>query len=131
MLKILVVDDEQGIRELYESTLSSTAVHVTQAASGEEGLSLYRLDSSYDIVITDMNMSGITGAEMVNRMLNQNRPLRVVLVTGTKRDEDWIAINSLSARCILLQVLEKPIRPSRLIKAIGKLLLSPGPTEQK
>jgi len=131
MLKILVVDDEQGIRELYESTLSSTAVHVTQAASGEEGLSLYRLDSSYDIVITDMNMSGITGAEMVNRMLNQNRPLRVVLVTGTKRDEDWIAINSLSARCILLQVLEKPIRPSRLIEAIGKLLLSPGPTEQK
>lgn len=131
MLKILVVDDEQGIRELYESTLSSTAVHVTQAASGEEGLDIYLLDPSYDIVITDMNMSGITGAEMVSRMLDQGRPLQVILVTGTKRDEDWAAINSLTARCALMQVLEKPIRPSRLIEAIGKLLLSPGPTEQR
>lgn len=131
MLKILVVDDEQGIRELYESALSSTAVHVTQAASGEEGLSLYRLDPSYDLVITDMNMPGITGAEMASRMLDQNQPLRVILVTGTKRDEDWAAINSLAARWALLQVLEKPIRPSQLIKAIDKLFLSLGPTEQK
>ena len=60
--KILIVDDEVGIRRSLRTALTSQCFDITEAARGEEALSLVR-SGRYDCVLLDLNMPGIGGLE--------------------------------------------------------------------
>ncbi len=81
MKKILVVDDEENIRELYRDELAEEGYEVELAANGLEALSKIETFRP-DLVTLDVKMPGIDGIEVLRRVREKNRSLPVVLLTA-------------------------------------------------
>jgi CheY-like chemotaxis protein len=64
--RILVVDDDEDTRQLIAFALGEKSYAVTEVADGEAALAALR-DASFDLVITDYDMPGLTGSEMLER----------------------------------------------------------------
>ncbi len=79
--KILVVDNEIGIRYLLSDVLSDEGFQVSLARDGQE--SLEKLEKcNFDLVITDIDMPRIDGIEMLKRMSQNRRNEKVIIMTG-------------------------------------------------
>ncbi len=81
MKKILVVDDEANIRELYREEFEDMGYEVTTVADGVQALS--ELDRMpFDLVTLDMRMPDIDGIETLRKMKEKNSALPVVICTA-------------------------------------------------
>ncbi len=79
--KILVVDDEEGIRLLYKEELVDEGYDVSLASSGEEALE--RLEEEvFNLVLLDIKMTGMDGIEVLRRIKEKWKGLPVVLCTA-------------------------------------------------
>lgn len=78
---ILVVDDEGAIRYSIGKTLQKIGYQVSMAASGEEALELMS-SQSFDVVLTDVRMPGLTGVELLARIKERAPDSIVILMTG-------------------------------------------------
>ena len=67
MSRILVIDDDQGVRESIERMLRGAGYTVQSAGSGEEGLTLAR-GNAFDVILSDMRMSGISGIDVLQKL---------------------------------------------------------------
>jgi DNA-binding response OmpR family regulator len=76
--KILVVDDEEGIRLLYQEELDMEGFAVETAKNGEQALEKFKA-APPDLVILDINMPGMNGIEVLRQMKEQNAALPVIL----------------------------------------------------
>ncbi|MBN1254203.1 MAG: response regulator [Deltaproteobacteria bacterium] len=81
MKKILVVDDEEGIRLLYKEELEEEGYEVELARGGEEALTKLS-ESKPDIVVLDLKMPGMGGMEVLERVRKQDKDLPVVICTA-------------------------------------------------
>jgi len=79
--KILVVDDEEGVRSFVAESLQTEGHTVVQAASGEEALVLARANS-FDLVVTDLRMPGIDGLELLETLQAEQPEVEVILLTA-------------------------------------------------
>ena len=80
---ILVVDDDPMLLDVCSQMLEHLGYRVMPANSGEEALELYRAHSAlFDLVISDMNMPGISGAELTRELLAIRPDLPILLCTG-------------------------------------------------
>ena len=80
--KILVVDDEPLVRDLIVQILEPE--HVCQTAgSGEEALEIFR-NNSFDLVMSDINMGGMTGIELIPRLLALSPDTVIVMLSGNQ-----------------------------------------------
>ncbi|GAB4371134.1 MAG: response regulator [Deltaproteobacteria bacterium] len=81
MKKILVVDDEEFIRELYRDELVEEGYRVELAADGKEALE--KMDSFRpDLVTLDVKMPGLDGIEVLRRIREKDASVPVLLVTA-------------------------------------------------
>lgn len=80
-MKLLLVDDEDEFRQAASKTLSRRGFIVTEAASGEAGLTAIRLERP-DIVILDLKMPGIDGIDTLQRIRKIEPDLPVIILTG-------------------------------------------------
>ena len=81
MKKILVVDDEANIRELYKEELEDMGYEVTAVTDGMQALAL--LDKSmFDLVTLDMRMPDMDGIETLRKMKEKNSSLPVIICTA-------------------------------------------------
>ena len=87
---VLVIDDEEVMREILESLLTADGHRVTTAGSGEEGLALAR-SSSFDAAVVDVMLPGIDGIETLKELKKLDDELPVVLVTAFASVETAIA----------------------------------------
>jgi diguanylate cyclase (GGDEF)-like protein len=78
--RILIVDDESAVRNLLASILGD-AYHCTAAESAEEALS-YLEDEIFDLVISDINMGGMSGIELIPRVLTALPDAVVMMISG-------------------------------------------------
>ncbi len=84
--KVLVVDDEPGIRDLFVQVLGRRGYEVEVASDGPTGIERAR-DESIDIAFLDIRMPGIDGVQTL-RQLKELRPgLKVAMMTGASRSE--------------------------------------------
>ncbi|MCB9480879.1 MAG: PAS domain S-box protein [Desulfobacteraceae bacterium] len=116
--KILVIDDEEIIRNVAKSLLESLGYEVVTAENGRKGLEIF-IDhhETIDLVILDMIMPEMNGRECFEEMKKISGDVKVVLASGFSRDED---INELKNQG-LMGFLRKPFHSaelSRLIKDI-------------
>ena len=87
MYRIMVVDDEQNLRLLYEKALQKDGYEVILAASGEEALELFQKEEPH-LVILDIKMPGLDGVEVMSKMLSINNKLPVILNTAYASYQD-------------------------------------------
>ncbi|MCD4718094.1 MAG: response regulator [Desulfobacterales bacterium] len=83
--KILVVDDERGIRYLLSDVLSDAGFEVSIARDGQESLDQLE-ENRFDLVITDINMPRLDGIEMLKRMKLAGRKEKVIIMTANLLD---------------------------------------------
>lgn len=78
---ILVVDDEKSQREILEMILAGEGYDVTTASSGEAALKFVG-ERRYDLVLTDLMMTGMDGIELLQQLLAQDSSIIVILLTA-------------------------------------------------
>lgn len=117
--RILVVDDDKSQCQMMATILGEGGYFVTMAASGEQGLELYRAERP-DMLIVDFAMPGMNGIEMVNAVRAQetgNRRSLVLMVAGYAQSflaalDDSVGVDS---------YLLKPILPAELLNRVADL----------
>ena len=112
---VLVVDDEPVIRAYVSRALTLAGFEVAVAADGREALRLVVEDRVRPaVVVTDIEMPGMTGIELAARLLALRPALRIVMMTGDP-------IRAEAARghpSIVDEVLLKPMQTEALIEAV-------------
>jgi FixJ family two-component response regulator len=113
--KILFVDDDPEILEGFQRLLRKEFV-VTVASGGQEGLAAIKQDGPFAVVISDMRMPGMSGAEFLAKM-RQKAPETVrMLLTG--QTDMHAAIDAINEGNIF-RFLTKPCRKEDLVNAIN------------
>ncbi len=83
MTKVLVADDSRTMRKIIIRSLVAVGVDendVTQAGDGEEAVSLFQ-PGSFDLVLTDWNMPGKTGIEVIEEVRKQDTSVPIIMIT--------------------------------------------------
>lgn len=83
--KVLVVDDEKGIRFLLSEALLNQGFEVSLARDGQESLDKLEKDH-FDLVVTDINMPRLDGVAMLKNMKKTGRSEKVIIMTGDPSD---------------------------------------------
>jgi len=113
---ILVVDDEQLIRELVADYLSDEGYTVLQAKNGCDALRILR-DQAVDLVVLDVMMPGMNGFEVCEELRTFSRAL-VIMLTAKSEDEDKLS----GYECGVDDYVTKPFSPKVLAAKINALL---------
>ena len=85
--KILLIDDEDAIRLIGKRALESAGYRVTLAESAEDGLERFSADD-FDLVITDLLLSGTGGLETVEKIRADKPDIPVMVISGTDLNSD-------------------------------------------
>jgi DNA-binding NtrC family response regulator len=88
--RLLVIDDEKNIREGLAEYLQGDGYETVCAESGEEGWKLFS-NGDIDLVITDLKMPGLSGEELMKRILAQSPGFPVIILTGHGTVESAVA----------------------------------------
>jgi len=89
-VNILLIEDEEDIRESYVDMLGFLNLSADTAGNGLEGLKMLE-QQHYDIVITDLNMPEIDGMETLRRIKKKNAEIEVIVITGFATIENAIS----------------------------------------
>lgn len=112
--KILVVEDERGIRSLLWEVLSKEGFEVLLAKDGQESLSQMK-DRDFDLVITDIKMPRVNGIKMLKSMKKAGRKEKVIVMSGDPSDFRLLGDDM---PCIVSQ-FQKPFRIHNLVNAVA------------
>ncbi len=82
---VLVVDDEEGVREVVSEAISSMGFMVHRAESGEKALDMMS-EKRIDMVITDVKMEGMDGVALARRLRDRFPKLPLALMTAYPSD---------------------------------------------
>jgi CheY-like chemotaxis protein/HPt (histidine-containing phosphotransfer) domain-containing protein len=82
---VLVLDDDEVMRDLLEALLSLEGCQVTTASTGEEALTALQAHRAFDLVLTDLHMPGLEGEELVTAL--RRAISRKALLLGTSANE--------------------------------------------
>ena len=113
--KILLVDDEEGIRKVLGITLSDAGYRVFVAENGQEAFRIFKTESP-PIVMTDIKMPGMDGIELLKNIKRLNPDTEVIMITG-HGDMD-LAIESLKHEAT--DFITKPINDDIMEIALKK-----------
>jgi YesN/AraC family two-component response regulator len=115
--RILLVDDELGVRESLRLLLLRDAHEVVEANNGAEAFTLFR-QTRFDLVVTDFEMPFLKGNELAVRIkrIAPQQPILMITAFGHRRAED----NPVDA------VLAKPLDALQLREIMVRLLQQPG-----
>ena len=85
-IKVLCIEDEFFISELYKRALTKAGYDVTMELDGHRGLALARSDA-YDIILLDLMLPSMTGIEILRSLRHENPDLRARSVITTNLDQ--------------------------------------------
>jgi PAS domain S-box-containing protein len=115
--RILIVDDEQSIREGSERILSRMGCQVFTASRGEEGLEILSREP-VSIVLLDMKMPGMDGMEVLKEISQRHKQILVIVITGYATVETAIEAMKKGA----YDFIPKPFEPDQLRIVINRAL---------
>ena len=115
--KILVVDDEPGMREFLEIMLSKEGYNVSVASNGEEAIQMLGKDE-YDLAIVDIQMPGINGIEVLKSTREDYPETTVIMITAFASHESAIDAMKLGA----YDYITKPFKIDEIKLVISKSL---------
>jgi excisionase family DNA binding protein len=118
--RVLVVDDEESIRDLLSKTLALADYEVDLAPDGRTALDRMRL-IQYDLLITDLRMPGVDGLTVIREARRLKADLPVIIITGYSSEASAIEAINLGVQ----GYLTKPFRVPRVLNAAAKALGEP------
>lgn len=113
--RLLIVDDEDGIRNILSEILRESASSIQTASNGKEALSLIKA-GLVDVVLSDINMPVTSGLELLAQVRSIGMETPFVFLTGYGDKEKAIEALRLGAT----DFLEKPFNPDFVIEVIRK-----------
>jgi DNA-binding NtrC family response regulator len=116
--RILVVDDEETIREIITSILAAANYECREAASGVEALALLESGEEFDLMLADLMMKNMDGIALLERTKDQYPDMPVVIVTGV-RD---ISVALATIRNGAYDYLMKPFEHEQLLAVVRHAL---------
>jgi signal transduction histidine kinase/ActR/RegA family two-component response regulator len=116
-LKILVVDDEECVRELLRELLESEGCAVSIASGGREALVLFE-SREFDAVFTDVGMPGMSGWELAGTIRQRNTKIPIAVITG------WgeIVGSDEQKEAAVDWVIAKPFTAERIFELVGEII---------
>jgi len=125
MASILIIDDEEDIRQILAALLKRAGHTVREAANGMEGLKLYR-EHPADLVITDLVMPEKEGLSTIMELRGQHPAVRIIAMSGGLAHDPKLYLN-MAQKLGADHVLRKPFQIEDLQEAVtATLALRPG-----
>jgi PAS domain S-box-containing protein len=116
---VLVIDDEESIRQITRQTLDAFGYRTLLAADGDQAVSLYATHAaSISVVLTDMMMPGMDGTATIGRLMEIDPQVRIIATSGVTGNRDLAE----SAGEGVLDFLQKPYTAETLLKSLRKVL---------
>ncbi|HWV10691.1 MAG TPA: sigma-54-dependent Fis family transcriptional regulator, partial [Pseudomonas sp.] len=115
--QVIVVDDEAAIREAVQQWLELSGFRVQTCASAAQALALVDRDFP-GVVVSDVRMPGRDGLQLLDALLERDRDLPVILVTG--HGDVPMAVQAMSQGAY--DFIEKPFTPERLLNSVRRAL---------
>jgi two-component system alkaline phosphatase synthesis response regulator PhoP len=123
MVSILIIDDEEDIREILQYSLNKEGFQTETAPDGEQGLEKLK-EMNPDLIILDVMMPGMDGIEVCEKIRKTPGFESTLICFLTARNEDYSQIAGLDAGAD--DYVSKPIKPKVLISRINALLRRKG-----
>jgi CheY-like chemotaxis protein len=117
MSKILIVDDEEAIRQLLRIMCTGEGHHVDLAESGLEAIELLK-QCAYDVLITDLKMTLISGLELAKVVRSAYPQTKIIMITGWPTSDSETQAKKLGIH----HYFRKPFNRAQIIGAINELL---------
>lgn len=118
--RVLVVDDEEGIRDLLSRTLALAEYDVETTADGKTALESIRNDG-YKLLIADLRMPGMDGLTLIRQVKQINPQLPIIIITGYSSESSAIEAVNLG----VAGYLTKPVGIPQVLAAAAKALGQP------
>lgn len=119
---VLLVDDEEGIREITRKTLERHGYRVILAANGAEGVAQYaQRGREIDLVLTDLIMPVMDGPAMVVALKSLNPEVRIVGSSGLQTEETMARARAVGVR----DFVPKPYSAAMLLSTLARVLQTP------
>jgi two-component system KDP operon response regulator KdpE len=116
-VSVLVVDDEPALRKVIRSSLAASGFMVEEAGTGADALGLMQ-QRSFDLVLLDVNMPGISGIEICRQIRALAPKTGIVMVTVRDAEEDKVKALDAGAD----DYVTKPFRFRELVARLGAVL---------
>ena len=123
--RILVIEDQEDLAELYESSLKQAGYDVTVAYTGEEGVAEFGANGA-DAVLMDMTLPEMHGTKVLKKIRKLSPSVPVVVVTGETMAESREVCQRLGVQ----EYLSKPPDYAELLAAFERALAHPQRDEQ-
>jgi CheY-like chemotaxis protein len=123
MTRVLLIEDEPGIRHGLVRVLANAGYEVVESASGADGLRLWR-EQGADLVLTDILMPDTNGIEVILELRREAPTLPVIAMSAGERARDF---DLLAEAQVLgaVSLLRKPFSRDELLAVIESALGSP------
>jgi PAS domain S-box-containing protein len=102
--RLLLVDDEEGIRVVVGEQLQLLGIEVTTAGDAAEALAHLEGGSEFDFVLTDLSMPGLDGAQLIDRVRQSWPQLPAAIMTGNPKK-----LEKYNGQMAAIRVLQKPL----------------------
>jgi PAS domain S-box-containing protein len=111
---IILVEDDRGIRQLLERALGRAGFTVHAAEDGETAVEVIRNHGDANVLITDLMLPGMSGADLIEHVSEKHPGVRSILMSGYASEDNAIASG--------VTYVEKPFSPDQLITAVRRVL---------
>ncbi len=122
-IRILVIDDEEVIRDFLSEMFASSGYEVGVAATGSEGLAAFK-KGNYDLVFSDLGLPEMSGWDVAKAIRASRSDIPIVLLSGWGIQLDDVRIKEAGVNL----VLSKPCRMDDLLNAVEEVLKRQKPT---
>src|SRR6476659_4848396 len=116
--RILVVDDEEPIREIISSMLSAAGYKTRQAASGMEALAILNSTGEFELMLSDLMMAELDGIALLERSKEKYPDMPVIMVTAVHD----ISVALAAIRNGAYDYLLKPFEREQLLNTVSRAL---------
>ncbi len=114
--RILVIDDEIGIRKSFVLAFEDTPYEVQTAESGEKGITMAK-KSKFDLVFLDLKMPGMNGVETLRELRKMDRDVPIYIITAFHQ-EFLNQLKKAKEDKLDFELLQKPIDSGKLVAIV-------------
>jgi DNA-binding response OmpR family regulator len=116
-LVLLVVEEDDGVRELLETAMSIQGFEVLSCINGMQALDIYRREADrIKLILMDVNMEGLSGSETLDELRRMNQHVRCCFMSGDTSGSDWPALLQRGALCVFTKPFPSMLKLAETLK---------------